>query len=96
MSEKYPDSKGGNIVFILLAMLAIMAILANIFISMPAKAFPSDWNSEEKTCSEAGNRPGTDKPAWCPEFRDDGRIGCVPCPKDKPAQVQPDGGRRPA
>jgi hypothetical protein len=73
-----------------------LAILALVLGTAAAAAFPSDWNSEEKTCAEAGNRPGTDKPAWCPELKDDGRIGCVPCPKDKPAQVRPDGGRRPA
>jgi hypothetical protein len=96
MSEKYPDS--GDLIALgwLVAFVAIIILLASFFRATPAAAFPSEWNSEQKTCSEAGNRPGTDKPAWCPEFREDGSIGCVPCPKDKPAQVRQTGGRKPA
>jgi hypothetical protein len=96
MSEKYPASKTDIIALGWLAVfVAIIILLASIFKSAPANAFPSDWGSD-KACSDAGNRPGTDKPAWCPEFREDGSIGCVPCPKDKPAQVRQTGGRKPA
>ena len=86
MSEKYRDSKGDLIVLAGLAGTALcIVLLAFFFRATPAKAFPSDWSSE-KTCASAGNRPGTDKPAWCPEFREDGSIGCVPCPRAEPVQ----------
>jgi hypothetical protein len=73
-----------------------LIVFALVLGTQAASAFPTEWKGEERTCAEAGNRPGTNQPAYCPEFKENSRIGCVPCPKiEMPVQVQ-SGGRKPA
>jgi hypothetical protein len=75
VSNKYPDSKGDIIALVIMAIsVIVIALLASFFKTAPAHAFPHD----AKVCADAGNRPGTTKPAYClGTVR--GRLTCVPC-----------------
>lgn len=90
--SRYQDSKGDIIALGLFAA-AVIALVAMALWTAPAKAFPSDWKDQGKTCADAGKRPGTSQDAYCPAPNGD---GCVPCPRTQPIQVRQTGGRKPA
>jgi hypothetical protein len=98
MSEKYPDSRGDIFVIAgFMTIVAIVILLAIAFRPVSAAAFPYDV----KVCADAGNRPGTNDPAYCPNEEGFACIPtqdgtrcipfpagsvCVPCPKLAPVR----------